>query len=273
MARPNLSYLKNLILTVVGIPCGFLTGVSGIGSSSLVGTLVRYLLGLRDSRANGAALLTTVAATLGCLIAYTQHHAAPWLLAIIVTVGQIFGAAFGQRYKSQSSSVVFLRPVLAVLVTGLGIVMMVTRAHYTPLLKITGLELYPCGLVVGVVIGLISGILDIGGVLTVPAALYLLGLPVLVCQGLSILILLVASSLPAVVYFTSSAIEARSASWLPFGAIFGALMGAYYATSRFSPSFLIDFDGLAIALFGLYHLFNRPKAPQLADAEDLPSSE
>ena len=257
MARPNLSYLKNLVLALVGIPCGFLTGLSGIGSSTLVGTLVRYLLGLRDRRANGAALLTTLASTIGCLIAYSQHNALQWLLAIIMLVGQIFGAAFGQRLKTGVVNLPFLRPALSVLVIALGIYMMATRTHHPVLMSLVGYKLMLSGFGVGVMIGMISGILEIGGVLTVPASLYLLGLPIMTSQGLSVLVLLFASLPAAVAYISSDAVEARSASWIPFGAIFGALSGAYYATSQIRSGTLIDIDGLIITLFGLYHLLNR----------------
>jgi uncharacterized membrane protein YfcA len=252
---------------LVGIPCGFLTGISGIGSSTLVGTLVRYLLGLRDRRANGAALLTTLASTIGCLIAYSQHNALHWLLAFIVLVGQIFGAAFGQRLKGATAALQVLRPVLSVLVMALGIYMMATRNNHSVLVSLVGLNLMVCGFGVGVVIGMISGILEIGGVLTVPASLYLLGLPIMTSQGLSVLVLLFASLPAAAAYISSNAVEARSASWIPFGAIFGALSGAYYATSRFPSGMLIDIDGLIITLFGLYHLLNR-QSPQPAISED-----
>ena len=272
MARPNLSYLKNLILVLVGIPCGFLTGLSGIGNTSVVSAGVGFLLGVRDSRNSGAALLTTVASVLACLIAYSQHNACPWILALLVTIGQIIGASFGQILKGTSPAVV-LRPILAIAIMALGLYMMVSRTHVHSMLFVDGWRLLLCGLGVGIFTGFVTGILESGGLLTVPAALYLLGLPILKAQGLSILVLLLASLPAALAYLGVKAVEVRSASWVPFGALFGALAGAYYATSRFAPSALIDFDGLIITLIALYHLLNRPHTPPKASVDSILRSE
>jgi len=258
---------------LVGIPCGFLTGLSGIGSTSVVSAGVGFLLGVRDSRNSGAALLTTVASVLACLIAYSQHNACPWALALLVTIGQIIGAGFGQSLKGKSPAVGFLRPFLAIAIMALGLYMMVSRSHVYPILFVGGWRLLLCGLGVGIVTGLITGVLESGGLLTVPAALYLLGLPILKAQGLSILVLLLASLPAALAYLGVKAVEVRSASWVPFGALFGALAGAYYATSRFAPSALIDFDGLIITLIALYHLLNRPHTPPKASVDSILRSE
>lgn len=222
-----------------------------------------YLLGLRDSRANGAALLTTVASTLCCLIAYSEHNACPWVLAFVVTAGQVTGAAVSRRLKGDIPSVLRLRPAFAIVVILLGLGMIFLKSQVQEVLPIVGIKLQLFGFLIGSIIGLVSGILESGGVLTVPAAHYLLKLPVLSAQGLSILVLLLVSLPAAIAYIGLKAVEGRSASWIPFGAVFGALVGAYYATSRFSPSALIEIEGLIIVMIGLYHLMNNPRSQSI----------
>ena len=51
MARPNLSYLKNVILFLFGLPLGLLTGLTAV----VIGPALLRLLGVTDWRARGLA--------------------------------------------------------------------------------------------------------------------------------------------------------------------------------------------------------------------------
>jgi uncharacterized membrane protein YfcA len=100
---------------------------------------------------------------------------------------------------------------------------------------------------------------EVGGVLVVPAAEYLLHLPPLVAQGTALVVLMLAALPGLAIYASRRDVEVQSASWMSFGALIGGLIGAYYAV-HMRPVLLVAIFGIALIVLGFSIFFRKPPA-------------
>lgn len=233
MARPTLSYLRNLFLFLFGLPCALLSGLTGIGSSVVLLPLLGWLLGLKGSRAAGTALAATFFAALTALLSYGQNGHVRWGLAVWLTVGQTAGAVAGQLVLGKAPALARRGTLWAVLVVGLGLLMAADAARAVRIGAFAPAEgsgvYWGTALVLSPAVGMGSRILGLGGVLLVPALLYGLGLTAQTAQGTALATLALAA-LPALLSHSRRAdLEPVSATWLSVSAVFGALVGAFWA--------------------------------------------
>ncbi len=270
MARPNLSYLKNSVLFVVGLPCGVLTGLTGMGASVLVQPLLRYLLGLRAPRLAATALVATSVAALGGLLSYVQRGHVHWALALLVLVGQTWGALLGQRAALRAPSLVHVRWLWALLVVALGLAMayearhMGLQTHSLALLPLPSLGSYGVALIAAVLAGILSAWTGLGGALIVPVLLFAAGLSPLAAQGTAIVTLLLASLPGALVHGLRQEVEPQAGTWMGLGAVIGGLVGAFYAVSgALTAAQLVFVYGALLTLLGLSLVRRTPETAVL----------
>jgi len=261
MARPNLSYLKNLLLFLFGLPLGLLTGLTGIAASVFAKPGVRYLLGLHPARAIGTSLVVTFFAALASLLSFAQHDLLRGWLALVLLVGLSAGKVLGQRVGAVPPlnwlwGILLAAGGVAMTAHGLGFLPSVTGHGLLPIPSPHGLLFYAAALLLAVVLGSVSHWMGLGAELLVPLEIYVLGLPPTLALGTAILVLTLAS-LPGVLLLLSRRqIEPQSATWLSFGGLLGGLVGALWAVSLPSSA-LITVFGLLLALLGILRLWRR----------------
>jgi len=267
MARPDLSYLKNLILFFVGLPCGALTGLTGMGNSVAAMPLLRFLLALRGSRVAGTVLAITFFAALASLLSYGQHGFIHWGLGMALAVGQLVGAVQGQRLVDRVPSLGRSGVLWAILVVSLGLMMAANALGVAGLKALPGAHLPERGLlgvvialVVAILVGAVSRVIELGGVLLVPAAIYGLGLTPHAAQGTALVVLLLAALPGMLIHARRGDVAPQPASWVSLGAVFGALVGAYYATSpALSDRGLLLIYGAVLTVIGLAMLWRKDR--------------
>jgi len=245
-------------LFVVGLPCGILTGLTGMGASVVVQPLLRYLLGLRAPRLAATALVITSVAALGALVSYAQHGQVQWLLAVLVLAGQTVGALLGQRAVLRAPSLLRLRWLWALLVVALGLAMcyyarhMGLHTHFGALLPLPGLGFAGAALIAAVLAGILSAWTGLGGALIVPVLLFAADLSPLAAQGTAIVTLLLASLPGALVHGARREAEPQAGTWMSLGAVIGGLVGAYFAVSgALTAPQLVFVYGALLSLLGL----------------------
>ncbi len=239
MARPNLSYLKNVILAVVGVPCGLLTGLTGMTNSFIVVPLLGWLVGIKDSRLIGSALAVTTFSALTGILAYTQMSAIDLGKTIAIAFGFLIGAAWGQRAgadKPKASQVGRATgAALGAVIAGLMLAEGFGRLHMHPLLydafRPSAIG-YVSAIILGVVTGFFGRVLDLAGLLIVPGLYFVAGSSMLAAQGSAVAILLLNSIPAAMAYARNGVSDPRSSVWVSFGALFGALAGSQAAAMR-----------------------------------------
>jgi uncharacterized membrane protein YfcA len=263
MARPDLSYLKNVFLFLFGLPLGLLTGLTAVSASVFGIPTVRRLLGLRPARAVGVGLTLTFFAALASILSYAQHSEVRFGLALLLFVFQTLGAVIAER-------LLLLRPQLerqpllwGTLVTAGGLAMLASGFGFLhgPALPAAvtshGTEFFALAAILAVGVGLASRVLGLGGVLLVPAAIYGLGLPPHLAQGTALIVLALAGLPPVLVHAQRGDIEPQSATWLSAGAVLGALTGALIATANLTDHALIVLFGLTLTVLGLIMLWRK----------------
>ena len=262
MARPNLSYLKNLILFLLGIPLGIIAGLTAMAASVFAVPVVRPLLGLKAGRVAGIGLVTTFFAALAALLSYGLAGRIFWGLALILAVAQVIGAAWGERLVLRFPMLDRLPWLWGTLIVLGGVAMAgqalgllggpVALTHTA----VRPLWLYLLAVPVGFGAGVVSRVVGLGGVLLVPAAIYALGLPPQVAQGTA-LVVLVAASLPGVLLRAQRGeVEAQGATWLSAGAVLGGLAGALFAVGNtMTEAHTLLVFGVVLTLIGLFLLW------------------
>jgi uncharacterized membrane protein YfcA len=94
-----MSILTFLILIVIGILAGILSGVVGVGGGLIVIPLLVVLLGLSQHESQGTSLAMMLP-PIGILAAINYHKAGfvKWEYAIIIAFSFIIGGYFGSKY-------------------------------------------------------------------------------------------------------------------------------------------------------------------------------
>ena len=107
-----------IILIVIGILAGILSGVVGVGGGLIIIPLLIILLGLSQHEAQGTSLAVMLP-PIGILAAINYHKAGfvKWEYAMIIAITFIIGGYFGSKYA------VTLRP--DILKRVFGIVMLI----------------------------------------------------------------------------------------------------------------------------------------------------
>ena len=276
MARPNLSYLKNLILFLFGLPVGLLTGLTAIAGSVFAVPAVRSLLGLRPARAVGVGLAVTFFAAFTSILSYAQHGFVLAWLALLLAVCQVAGAAWGGRTAARLPildrlpwlwGTLVIAGGLGMLAQGLGLLGLPLAWHPDFLHRPW---FYPEAALIAVGVGLVSRLVGLGGVLMVPAAIYGLGMPPHTAQGTALVVLALASLPGMLIHARRGDVEPQAATWLSAGAVFGGLSGALWAVTTLNERGAIILFGLILAVSGLMLLWRREVATDSAVQQAVP---
>ena len=109
---------------------------------------------------------------------------------------------------------------------------------------------------IGIVSGIMSGFFGIGGgVVIVPALVYLIGFTQHKATGTSLAVLLPPVGLAAVVeYYRRGNVDLRVAFIVAIGLLAGAWVGAHFANKISGPSLRLAF-GIFVVLVGLYIVY------------------
>lgn len=111
-------------------------------------------------------------------------------------------------------------------------------------------------LLIGIISGIMSGFFGIGGgVIIVPALVYLIGFTQHKATGTSLAVLLPPVGLAAVVvYYRRGNVDLRVALVVAIGLLIGAWVGAHFANKISGPSLRLAF-GIFVVLVGLYIVY------------------
>ncbi|HJS33572.1 MAG TPA: sulfite exporter TauE/SafE family protein [Alphaproteobacteria bacterium] len=249
--------LDVFMMLAIGGGVGLLAGMFGIGGGFLITPLLIFL-GVPPAVAAATGANTVIAPSVSGVLSHWRRRAVDLKMGAVLLVGGVAGSAasvalFGLLSRlGQIDLVVQLAYVL--LLGSVGVMMLVeglralrrvrtpgsplrklhrhTWLHGLPLkLRFPKSKLYlsvflPLGL--GLVVGVLSGLMGIGGgFLLVPAMIYLLGMPTSVVVGTSLMqIIFVSSSVTWLQSWSHQTVDAMLALVLIFGAAAGAPLGA-----------------------------------------------
>lgn len=176
-------------LILLGLVAGFLSGLFGVGGGILIVPALILLLGFDQRVAAGTSLAAIVPMALVGVISYALQGSVDWIAAALLAVAAIGGAQIGShllnRLPIQALRWAFIA-FLVVIVVSLFLVIPSRDAviEFT-VGSVLGL------LALGLVTGVLSGLLGIGGgVIVVPMLIVLFGASDLVAKGTSLLMII-----------------------------------------------------------------------------------
>ena len=182
-ARSILMYL------LIGLAAGLLSGLFGVGGGTVIVPMLALLARFEPRLAAGTSLAAIVPTAAVGVISYAVHGAVAWIPALILAAAAVVGAQFGSwllaRLPVNVVRWAFIA-FLAVVVVALFFVFPSREAH----IELTALSIL--GLIAtGLVTGILSGLLGVGGgVIVVPALILGFGASDLVAKGTSLLMMI-----------------------------------------------------------------------------------
>ena len=174
-----------IVLIVVGMLVGVLSGMFGIGGGTVIVPALVWL-GLSQRNAAATSTLAIVPTSISGVVSYATGGHVDWLAAVLLFCGMFVGGQIGSWLLSRLPELVlrwiFVAFLVFVVINQVSFVP--SRDHQIVMTVVTGV----CLALLGVVIGMLAGLLGIGGgALAVPALSILFGASDLVARGTSLL--------------------------------------------------------------------------------------
>lgn len=213
----------------IGIATGVLSGLMGVGGGIIAVPAMVGAIGVSQHRAHGTSLAMMVLTATASAIIYTTRGQVNWPLALLLAVGTVSGAHVGARLMPRVPAR-HLRQFFGLFILLIGLNMVIgiapTAQGQAVALPVEIVE----GVLIGLVAGVLSGLLGIGGgVIMVPAMVFLLGTAQHVAQGVSLAVIVPTAITGAVTHYRHGNVVPRLAIVLGVGAVLGALAGAWVA--------------------------------------------
>ena len=174
-----------IVLIVVGMLVGVLSGTFGIGGGTVIVPALVWL-GLSQRNAAAASTLAIVPTSISGVVSYATGGHVDWLAAVLLFCGMFVGGQIGSWLLSRLPELVlrwiFVAFLVFVVINQVSFVP--SRDHQIAMSVTTGI----CLALLGVIIGTLAGLLGIGGgALAVPSLSMLFGASDLVARGTSLL--------------------------------------------------------------------------------------
>ena len=173
----------------VGLAAGLLSGLFGVGGGTVIVPMLVLLLGFDQRLAAGTSLAAIVPTASVGVVSYAVHGSVAWIPALILAAGAVVGAQIGSWLLARIPQnalrwgfVGFLAVVIVML-----FIVVPSRDAVLELTVASGIGLAVRGLFTGVMAGLLGvG----GGVIVVPALIFLFGTSDLIAKGTSLLMMI-----------------------------------------------------------------------------------
>lgn len=196
-----------LILIAIGLFSGFLSGMFGVGGGIVIVPALVMFTTLERRMAAGTSLVAIVPTSIAGVISYGVEGHVNVILAGILALGAVIGAQFGTWLLDRLPLPVIRWSFIAFLaVVAMGLFVTVPSRDgqfHLELLPIVG------ACVLGLVTGVLSGLLGVGGgIVVVPMLILLFGVSDLVAKGTSLLMMI-----PTAVSGTIGNLRRGNADW------------------------------------------------------------
>ena len=246
-----------LLAVCTGVLAGLSLGMLGVGGSLLVVPLLVYVMHVQPHLAIGTSTVAATASGAWSLLAHARGGTVRWrhggVYALASVLGALIGARLGQATDSQL--LLALLGMLMIVVAGLMLRSSrgASRAAQDPKPRAQSWVLLQLG-AAGLGIGALASLVGVGGgFLTVPALMFVTGMPLLNAVGSSLVAVTLVAGTTAVSYAGSHLVEWRIAGLLVTGGLLGGYVGVklagILAARRRALTVLFS---VVVALVGLY---------------------
>jgi len=257
---------------LVGWVAGIFSALLGVGGGLIMVPAMALFLNIRAQRAVATSLAVIIPTAL--VGAWRYHQAVPLDLLVILwlslggTVGGVVGAIIANLLGARQ-----LRRLFGVFVIGVGVVMLTRVTDVSPSAAAPHgagpLELIG----VGVLVGVLSGLLGVGGGLVmVPALVLMLGYGQHLAQGTSLAVIIPVSLSGTVVHARKGNILWDFAAWLAVGALLGAWLMTGWVRAIPGDTLRMAF-AVFMMVIGVSMVLSKPRPAPEAAGEAAPPAE
>lgn len=216
-----------IVLIVVGMLVGVLSGMFGIGGGTVIVPALVWL-GLSQRNAAATSTLAIVPTSISGVVSYATGGHVDWLAAVLLFCGMFVGGQIGSWLLSRLPELVlrwiFVAFLVFVVINQVSFVP--SRDHQIVMTVATGV----CLTLLGVVIGMLAGLLGIGGgALAVPALSILFGASDLIARGTSLLAMFPNSITTSVANMKRNLVHVKAALIIGLVAAVTAPLGTWIA--------------------------------------------
>lgn len=216
-----------IVLIVVGMLVGVLSGTFGIGGGTVIVPALVWL-GLSQRNAAATSTLAIVPTSISGVVSYATGGHVDWLAAVLLFCGMFVGGQIGSWLLSRLPELVlrwiFVAFLVFVVINQVSFVP--SRDHQIGMTVATGV----CLALLGVVIGMLAGLLGIGGgALAVPALSILFGASDLIARGTSLLAMFPNSITTSVANMKRNLVHVKAALIIGLVAAVTAPLGTWIA--------------------------------------------
>jgi hypothetical protein len=245
------------LVVAIGFVAGTLSGLLGVGGGIVIVPALVYLIHLSQRQAHGTSLVAILFTAIAGALYYSSSGEANWVIAMEMAFGGVIGAMIGARLCSILSNR-RLRQFFGVLLILVGVRMLSdlalnghsTEAH-RQIVDATTLLGGAAVIALGVFTGILSGMLGIGGgVIMIPAMVFLLGLTQKLAQGISLAVIVPVSISGSLMHYRQGNVEFQVGFWVAVGGLLGSLTGARFALGAQETTLRALF-GLLMLGFGI----------------------
>ena len=236
-----------LISGVAGASGGFLSGVLGGGGGAIMIPFMTGPLRMGQHIAHGTSLAIIVVTAAAAATAFTLTEPIGLGLTTALTLGAVAGAIAGAKGALRIPAM-RLRQLLALFLIAVSLRLLLIDA-VEPVLNISGVAEFTVGAAIGLVGGLASGALGVGGgSIFVPALVLVLGVGQHEAQGISLWVVVAASLVGAFTHYRQGTVDVQVARWIAPAALPAAIVGVILATSLSGRSLQVLFAVILTAL-------------------------
>lgn len=187
--RVSITGSKVIRLALIGLVVGFFSGLFGVGGGIVLVPLLIVVVGFSQRKASGTSLAAVLPTAIAAMVSYAAHGSVDWIAGAILAVGAVAGSLVGAwlLHHTHQHALRWIFIVFLLVVAGRLFFLIPNRAivlEFTPWV-IAAL------VVLGLVTGILSGLLGVGGgVFVVPALMLIFGVGDLMAKGTSLLMII-----------------------------------------------------------------------------------
>jgi len=239
-----------LVILAVGAVAGLLSGLLGVGGGIVLVPLLTGFLGFEQHRAHAHSLAAIVLIAISGATTFTLAGEIDVVVGLSLGLGGVVGSNAGAHLMNRLSAVA-LRGVFGLIMIATGVRMVWGDGLSGSVGDFETLTTIGVAVGIGLVAGVASGVAGIGGgVVMVPAMIYLLGLEQHVAEGTSLVAILFTAVAGTRVNLRHGQVDLGGAALIGIGGVISAFVGARFALGLSSATLARVF-GVLVVFVGL----------------------
>ncbi|MDR1430618.1 MAG: sulfite exporter TauE/SafE family protein [Propionibacteriaceae bacterium] len=222
---PGRTWKHWLIFIGIGVAAGYLSGLFGVGGGTIIVPMLLTFAHFDVRKASGTSLAAIVPTAIVAVISYVSRDAVDWLAALLIVIGSVGGAQIGSHLLDKLPKKVirwaFIGFLIAVIVSLF--IVVTSRDSQIQIDFWLGTAMVALGLIVGV----LSGLLGIGGgLVVVPMLILLFGASDLVAKGTSLAMMIPTAISGTIGNFKRGNVDLAAGMFIGAGACVTSALGA-----------------------------------------------